>query len=212
MAGLERLAAAARLADLDLVARLELVRRDVRRRAVDGEVAVADELAGLGPRRGEAHPEDDVVEPQLERPEEALAGDAGVRRGDPEVVPELALEDAVDAADLLLLAQLQAVLADLAAADGVLAGRRRAAARTSTSSCSSACPSGRASRPPGGRGGRRMRCIGPCVPDSAQTRRRLGARQPLCGMGVMSVIAETSRPAAWSDRIACSRPAPGPFT
>src|SRR5881392_195463 len=45
-----------------------------------------------------------------------------------------------------------------------------------------------------------------------QTRRRLGARQPLCGMGVTSVIALTSRPAAWSERIACSRPAPGPFT
>src|SRR6266568_707887 len=31
-------------------------------------------------------------------------------------------------------------------------------------------------------------------------------------MGVTSVIAVTSIPAAWSDRIACSRPAPGPFT
>src|SRR5918996_2438902 len=48
------------------------------------------------------------------------------------------------------------------------------------------------------------------LPD--QTRRRFGARQPLWGIGVMSVIALTSRPAAWSDRIACSRPAPGPLT
>src|SRR6266516_1905769 len=44
------------------------------------------------------------------------------------------------------------------------------------------------------------------------TRRRLGGRQPLCGMGVTSLIAEISRPAAWSERIAASRPAPGPFT
>ena len=86
-----------------------------------------DELAGLGPGRGEAHPVDDVVEAQLEEPEEALAGHARAVLGVDEVVPELALEDAVDAADLLLLAQLHAVLADLAAADAVLAGRRRAA-------------------------------------------------------------------------------------
>ena len=116
-----------RLADLDLVARLELVRRDVGRPAVDGEVAVGDELAGLGARRREAHPVDDVVEPQLERAQQVLAGHAGSVLGVDEVVAELALEDAVDAADLLLLAQLEAVLADLAAADAVLAGRRRAA-------------------------------------------------------------------------------------
>ena len=41
-----------------------------------------------------------------------------------EVVAELALEDHVDAAHLLLLAQLQPVLADLAATDAVLAGWR----------------------------------------------------------------------------------------
>ena len=101
--------------------------------AVDGEVAVADELAGLGSRRREAHPVDDVVEAQLERAEEALAGHAGAVLGVVEVVPELALEDAVDAADLLLLAKLEAVVADLAAADAVLAGRRRDGARRRTS-------------------------------------------------------------------------------
>src|SRR5262245_47151198 len=44
------------------------------------------------------------------------------------------------------------------------------------------------------------------------TRRRLGGRQPLCGIGVTSLIAEISSPAACSDRIAASRPEPGPFT
>src|SRR5258706_6303090 len=44
------------------------------------------------------------------------------------------------------------------------------------------------------------------------TRRRLGGRQPLWGMGVTSLIAEISRPAAWSERMAASRPAPGPLT
>src|SRR3954467_7661048 len=45
-----------------------------------------------------------------------------------------------------------------------------------------------------------------------QTLRRLGGRQPLCGVGGTSWIAPTSRPAACRERIAVSRPEPGPFT
>jgi hypothetical protein len=45
-----------------------------------------------------------------------------------------------------------------------------------------------------------------------QTLRRLGGRHPLCGIGVTSLIAEISNPAACSARMADSRPAPGPFT
>src|SRR5512146_456421 len=45
-----------------------------------------------------------------------------------------------------------------------------------------------------------------------QTRRRFGGRQPLCGMGVTSLIDLMSRPDAASARIADSRPAPGPLT
>src|SRR5215475_1214735 len=45
-----------------------------------------------------------------------------------------------------------------------------------------------------------------------QTRRRLGGRQPLCGTGVTSWIEPTSRPVACSDRMAVSRPEPGPLT
>ena len=44
------------------------------------------------------------------------------------------------------------------------------------------------------------------------TRRRLGGRQPLWGMGVTSLIMLTSRPAACRLRIAASRPEPGPLT
>src|SRR4030095_11723230 len=47
---------------------------------------------------------------------------------------------------------------------------------------------------------------------SSQTRRRFGGRQPLCGIGVTSLIARTSRPAVCRARIAESRPDPGPFT
>src|SRR5262245_22664924 len=45
-----------------------------------------------------------------------------------------------------------------------------------------------------------------------QTLRRFGGRQPLCGIGVTSRIAFTSRPAAARARIADSRPEPGPAT
>src|SRR5919206_1832437 len=46
----------------------------------------------------------------------------------------------------------------------------------------------------------------------AQTLRRLGGRQPLCGIGVTSLIERIWRPAAASAWIADSRPLPGPCT
>src|ERR671937_3200367 len=46
----------------------------------------------------------------------------------------------------------------------------------------------------------------------SQTLRRFGGRQPLCGCGVTSWIVPTSSPTACSERIAVSRPEPGPFT
>src|SRR5579872_48551 len=44
------------------------------------------------------------------------------------------------------------------------------------------------------------------------TRRRFGGRQPLCGIGVESLIVRTSMPEAARARIADSRPEPGPLT
>src|SRR5213595_2512551 len=41
---------------------------------------------------------------------------------------------------------------------------------------------------------------------------RLRGRQPLCACGVTSLTPLTSRPAACSERIAVSRPEPGPLT
>src|SRR5215211_7351484 len=46
----------------------------------------------------------------------------------------------------------------------------------------------------------------------AQTLRRFGGRQPLCGIGVTSLIDLTWSPAAASAWIADSRPLPGPCT
>src|SRR5204863_7967016 len=45
-----------------------------------------------------------------------------------------------------------------------------------------------------------------------QTRRLLRGRTPLCACGVTSLTPRISRPAACSERIAVSRPEPGPFT
>src|ERR1051325_7861917 len=45
-----------------------------------------------------------------------------------------------------------------------------------------------------------------------QTRRRLGGRQPLWGMGVMSRMRVILKPVEASARSADSRPEPGPFT
>src|SRR3954467_8269571 len=51
-----------------------------------------------------------------------------------------------------------------------------------------------------------------CRRSGGQTRRRLGGRQPLWGVGVTSWMVPTSRPMAPSDRMAVSRPEPGPLT
>ena len=52
----------------------------------------------------------------------------------------------------------------------------------------------------------------PCSQSQNQTRRFFGGRQPLCGIGVLSLMVRTSRPAVASARTADSRPAPGPLT
>ena len=74
---------------------------------------MAHELPRLRPRRRQAEAVDDVVEPALEQLQQRLAGDAARPLGRLEVAAELILEHAVDALDLLLLAQLQAVAGEL---------------------------------------------------------------------------------------------------
>src|SRR6185503_15996144 len=100
-----------------------LVARDVHAAAVHLEMAVADDLAGLGARGREAEAVDDVVEARLEHAQERLARDARGLGGLLVVVAELLLENAVVAASLLLLAELQEVLRLLDAAAAVLSRR-----------------------------------------------------------------------------------------
>src|SRR5256714_8851 len=104
-----------------------LVARDVDPAAVDLEVAVANELAGLRARGCEAEAGDDGVETRLEHPQGLLTCDAPAPRGPRGVVAELLLEQAVVPSRLLLLAELQQVLGLLDAAAAVLARRIAAA-------------------------------------------------------------------------------------
>src|SRR5689334_14551413 len=112
--------------DGDDVVGANLVARDVHATAVHVEVAVTDELSRLRARGGEPEPVDDVVEPGLEHPQELLAGDARAPRRLLVVRAELLLEQAVVAARLLLLTQLEQVLALLDAPAAVLTRRIRA--------------------------------------------------------------------------------------
>src|SRR3954471_4909351 len=113
--------------DRDDVVRTHLEARDVHPPAVHVEVAVADELPRLGARGGEGEPVHDIVEPGLEHAQQVLAGDAGAPRRLVVVVAELLLEQAVVAPRLLLLTQLEQVLALLDAPAAVLARRVAAA-------------------------------------------------------------------------------------
>src|SRR5467141_2879774 len=124
---LERLVDANDLARLllhrDHVAHLHLEAGDVDLAVVDAEVAVAHELARLGPGVGESEAEDHVVEALLEELEQVLAGLALGRAAPQVVAAELRLQEAVEALHLLLLAELHAVLGELGAPLAVLARR-----------------------------------------------------------------------------------------
>ncbi len=109
------------------VARAQRVRRDVDLLAVDQEVSVAHELPRLRPRGRQTQPVDDVVEAALEQLEQRLARDPARAVGGLEVPAELVLEHAVDALDLLLLAQLHAVAGKLLLAGLAVLSRREVA-------------------------------------------------------------------------------------
>jgi hypothetical protein len=72
---------------------------------------VRHQLARFGAGRAEAHAVDDVVQARLEQRQQVRAGVALAALGFGEVAAELALQHAVHALDLLLLAQLQAEVA-----------------------------------------------------------------------------------------------------
>src|SRR4051794_8377293 len=196
--------------DGDDVAVAHLVAGDVDPAAVDRPVAVADQLARLAARGREAEPDEDVVEAGLEQHEQVLARDPGLARGTLVVVAELLLEHAVVAPRLLLLTQLHPVLGLLLAPAAVIARRVRAALDAALVGEAALALEEELLALPAA-----LLALGSCISSHRllpQTRRRLRGRQPLCACGVTSLTPVTSRPAAWSERIAVSRPEPGPFT
>src|SRR5262249_59101267 len=93
---------------------------DVHLAPVDQEVPVPHQLPGHVPALGEPGTVDDVVEAALQDLEQVLAGLAAPAGGLLVVAVELPLQDAVDAARLLLLPDLEQVLALLGPVAAVL--------------------------------------------------------------------------------------------
>src|SRR5947209_2503381 len=195
---------------LDDVAQLGEERGHAGLAAVDLEVAVGHHLPGLAARGGEAEAVHDVVQPQLEQPQEVLAGHALLALGPVEVLPELALEHAVNALGLLLLAQLHAEGGELAAIQAVLAGRIVAPLDRALVGEAAGAFQEQLHALAAAQAALRVTVSGHGA--APYTRRRFGGRQPSCGMGVTSRIAVISSPVACNERMAASRPAPGPFT
>src|SRR5688500_3122158 len=215
---LERQHRARLLSHLDDVVRAHTEGRDVDLAAVDPDVAVAHQLAGHVAGLGEAGPVDHVVEARLEDLQQDLTGLARLAVGLFVVTAELLLEDAVDAAGLLLLTKLEQVLAVLGAAAAVLTRRvgpdlDRALRGLALAALEEQLHLLAPAEPAVGSGVTghvKYSCFVSSV--AGQTRRRFLGRQPLCGCGVTSWIWPTSRPVACRDRMAVSRPEPGPFT
>src|SRR5918996_6520417 len=190
----------------DDVVRPHVVARDVHAATVHLEMAVADDLPRLRARGGEAEPVDDVVEARLEHAQQLLAGDPRPLGRLLVVVAELLLEDAVIAARLLLLAELEQVLRLLDPAAPVLARRiaapldgalLRQAALALEEELHALAAAELALRPETSRHYTRLRFFG---------------RTPLWACGETSLTPRISRPAAWRERMAVSRPEPGPLT
>src|SRR5690606_30046253 len=87
------------------------------------EMAVVDELPSLRPGGRQARSPDDVVQAALEDLEQVVAGDTGTPLGHLVVAPELTLQNAVHDTELLLLPELDLVVALADSAPTVFTGR-----------------------------------------------------------------------------------------
>src|SRR5689334_14917458 len=112
------------LTHFDEVVGLHRKGRDVHAASVHVDVSMTNQLARLRPRGAETHPVHDVVQTPFEHAEHVRAGDALHSAGLLEQIAELAFEQLIITARLLLLAKLEAVADDLRFAIlAVLAGR-----------------------------------------------------------------------------------------
>src|SRR6476620_11694359 len=113
--------------DVDDVVLGHPIARDVHLLAIDEEVTVADELTRGPASAGQARPVHDVVQPRLEDLQQVVAGLARPPHCLLVIATELLFQHAVAVLRLLLLLQLQQVLALLDPRAAVLARRIRPA-------------------------------------------------------------------------------------
>src|ERR1051325_9468949 len=86
-------------------------------------MAMTHEEPGFSARTGKAKPIGDIVEAPFKQNQQGLAGDAFGARGFGESTAELIFQQTVHPLDLLLFAQLQAVLGELRPALAMLSRR-----------------------------------------------------------------------------------------
>src|SRR5262249_42922113 len=162
--------------------------------------------ARLGARGREAEAMDHVVEAPLEQAQHLLARPPLAPVRFLEVAAELPLEHAVDATHLLLLAEAHRVLGELDSPLPVLTGRVRPARVGALLGVAALTLQVELHALAAAELADGTNVAGhDLLP--LQTRRRLGGRHPLCGIGVTSRISVTLKPAVWSARRALSRPA-----
>jgi hypothetical protein len=85
-------------------------------------MAVTHQLSGLIPGVGKTHLVDHIVETHLQQAQKIGPGNAFLPFRDQEIMMELALQDTVHAADLLLLPQLELVIGRFFPLPPVLSG------------------------------------------------------------------------------------------
>src|SRR3569623_945460 len=112
--------------DGDDIAGFDLITRNIHLLAVHEDTVVADQLASLGTGGAEPHAMGYGVQTALQQLLQALTGRALAAVGLGVITAELILQHAVDAAQLLLLTQLNGVVGQATAALAVLAGRKGA--------------------------------------------------------------------------------------
>ena len=101
----------AALLDLDHIAHANQIGGDVDLMAIDGEMGVVHQLTGLAAGHGEAQTIHHIVQTTLYQAQQVLAGLAGHGGSLLIVSMELLLQNAIDELDLLLLVELDGVLA-----------------------------------------------------------------------------------------------------
>jgi hypothetical protein len=111
------------LTELDHVAGLYLDRGDIDLAAIKSEMGVPDKLSSLITGSCEAKSINHVIEPTLKQEQKVLTRNPFPALRLFEITTKLSFQQAVDATDLLLLAELDAVVGNLGAPLTMLTGR-----------------------------------------------------------------------------------------